>query len=281
MNSNEGEQPQRQNDDPPNPFKAKGNIAEHWFRRLNVQARDDKPPQGEEDTGADQDDQETKEENGGTSAFEHAYQGENARDQVLGAVEEEVDAAHIPMEQENEKLSEPNDQNDDAAVDDDTTAEPMSTRKRPFDDVRSEEPIDRLAENQAKKMALPPDEDQESDSNEDKEIEKDSNDDHPIVAFDMDKLVKDPTRDGQGQSQKLEEHDNSEEELSAETLRSLWETKRVHEPEVARELWERYKQATSSHAQRLCEQLRLILEPTLASKLQVRWLICCAHFSPY
>src|SRR3546814_1883973 len=31
---------------------------------------------------------------------------------------------------------------------------------------------------------------------------------------------------------------------------------------------ERYKQATSSHAQRLCEQLRLVLEPTLASKLQ-------------
>src|SRR3546814_19628353 len=31
---------------------------------------------------------------------------------------------------------------------------------------------------------------------------------------------------------------------------------------------ERYKQATSSHAQRLCEQLRPVLEPTLASKLQ-------------
>src|SRR5690606_15395160 len=32
-------QPQQRTQEPPNPFKARGDISEHWFRHLNVQAR--------------------------------------------------------------------------------------------------------------------------------------------------------------------------------------------------------------------------------------------------
>ena len=34
------------------------------------------------------------------------------------------------------------------------------------------------------------------------------------------------------------------------------------------ERWQKYENLTSSLAQQLCEQLRLVLEPTLASKLK-------------
>ena len=36
---------------------------------------------------------------------------------------------------------------------------------------------------------------------------------------------------------------------------------------AAMEVWNRYEQLTAPLAQQLCEQLRLVLEPTLASKL--------------
>ena len=37
---------------------------------------------------------------------------------------------------------------------------------------------------------------------------------------------------------------------------------------AAREAWQQYEALTSTLAQELCEQLRLVLEPTQASKLR-------------
>lgn len=52
----------------------------------------------------------------------------------------------------------------------------------------------------------------------------------------------------------------------------LWErtedTEGGHDPAVAIALWEKYRAASRPIAQRLCEQLRLVLEPMVATKLQ-------------
>lgn len=41
----------------------------------------------------------------------------------------------------------------------------------------------------------------------------------------------------------------------------------VADKHAAMKVWNRYEQLTAPLAQQLCEQLRLVLEPTLASKL--------------
>ena len=51
-------------------------------------------------------------------------------------------------------------------------------------------------------------------------------------------------------------------------LASLSELKvSVTDKHMAMEVWNRYEQLTAPLAQQFCEQLRLVLEPTLASKL--------------
>ena len=43
---------------------------------------------------------------------------------------------------------------------------------------------------------------------------------------------------------------------------------RAEEQQVAQETWRKYELLTSSLSQELCEQLRLVLEPSLATKLK-------------
>ena len=49
----------------------------------------------------------------------------------------------------------------------------------------------------------------------------------------------------------------------------------VEEQRVAQEAWRKYELLTSSLSQELCEQLRLVLEPSLATKL--KYVICKGH----
>ena len=46
----------------------------------------------------------------------------------------------------------------------------------------------------------------------------------------------------------------------------------TEEQRVAQEAWRKYELLTSSLSQQLCEQLRLVLEPSLATKL--KYVIC-------
>lgn len=50
----------------------------------------------------------------------------------------------------------------------------------------------------------------------------------------------------------------------------------AEEQQVAQEAWRKYELLTSSLSQELCEQLRLVLEPALATKL--KYVICKGRF---
>ena len=62
--------------------------------------------------------------------------------------------------------------------------------------------------------------------------------------------------------------DDDEEEVFdlRKAVQGLWSDTGRHQ-EAAAELWSRYRSASAPLAQRLCEQLRLVLEPLVASKL--------------
>ena len=50
----------------------------------------------------------------------------------------------------------------------------------------------------------------------------------------------------------------------------------AEEQRLAQEAWRKYELLTSSLSQELCEQLRLVLEPSLATKL--KYVICKERF---
>jgi midasin len=70
----------------------------------------------------------------------------------------------------------------------------------------------------------------------------------------------------QDRERRVEELDGDDAELAIETEGGF--TGGVVVPQSARLEWARHRAATETHAMRLCEQLRLVLEPTLATRLQ-------------
>ena len=67
------------------------------------------------------------------------------------------------------------------------------------------------------------------------------------------------------------EADNEALRKELEHYLTVWSQTRSDASKVEKEAverWRKYENLTSSLAQQLCEQLRLVLEPTLASKLK-------------
>lgn len=61
---------------------------------------------------------------------------------------------------------------------------------------------------------------------------------------------------------------NNEEEVDeSQELELIYENVRADDMNEARDLWSLHKASSENHSVRLCEQLRLILEPTLATRL--------------
>jgi midasin len=72
-----------------------------------------------------------------------------------------------------------------------------------------------------------------------------------------------------GKEEKEEEEEEEEEEVLdlRRGVQGLWQEHPHPSPDAAANLWARYRSASAPLALRLCEQLRLVLEPQVASKL--------------
>ena len=63
-----------------------------------------------------------------------------------------------------------------------------------------------------------------------------------------------------------------------EELLCKWRDLEKGSPEeqaTALDTWHKYEQLTSAHSQQLCEQLRIVLEPSVANKLKYGFLVMC------
>jgi len=248
--------------DVPNPMKDPGDASKFWHRKLNVIESNDTP---EDDNGGDDqvDDKDVSQsQNDGT--FE--YSGDHADStQVLGeATEEEAVEMEMPEQNEDDKDDntnegeKPNIENESDKLETKNTEKSQTRPKNQKSSMEDKEEFDDNAEQTDDGSIL--DERQEEDNeSEHEEMEVDDEDDDLItgthVVSDLSKLRVD------GTELKLNAGANVvEDEYMANTTAA--------EVEEARSQWLSIQGETQSLSRRLCEKLRLVMEPLVASKLR-------------
>lgn len=283
--------------DPPNPFKQRGDVNKAWHRRLNIVAPQEEGEDEEEENMAQHDDP-IDEESGGKGLYEHDRDG-CGLDQVLADVSEE-EAVQIPQsgEQsdkqrggEDEEIAmdregadqprprkdegrkrdrEGKDEKDSSGSQESEEAKRLRKKIKQEQDAERkqrlfDEGLDDEDNGEADDYLDPEDKGAAGGSGEkDEETEEDAMNfgDMGGKAYTNTKvLVKDDSND--------EVNDYSGEEGQEDILDVETELQMVGVvTSSARLEWSKHRAATESHATRLCEQLRLVLEPTLTTRLQ-------------
>mmetsp|Transcript_100511 Transcript_100511/g.197302 ORF Transcript_100511/g.197302 Transcript_100511/m.197302 type:complete len:1236 (-) Transcript_100511:73-3780(-) len=296
----DGDQPPpSRNQEPPNPFKQAGNVNEKWHRRLNLVL----PPEeagAEQDDGkaqaddsADADDQDVP-DGGGKGLYEHATKEEGAMEQVLADVAED-EAVQLP---ESGEQQQDNKRDLNSAMEQDNDSAEDNAKKEPEDRKRDRED-ERYRGQKAKKKRLNEDTAPEPvegalENEPEDEEEVDDEIDQMNVDSDSDGSEEDEGADGGGSDVGAQDEKDVFEGTKVFTkdafkfgatsdLPDAVDPNTVDEVNVnqadnltisanrlakGRLVWQQHRMATESYSMRLCEQLRLILEPTLATRLR-------------
>lgn len=287
--------PPPRNQEPPNPFKQAGNVNEKWHRRLNLvlppedDAQDQDDGKGQTDDNGDDD---QVPDGGGKGLYEHATKEEGAMEQVLADVAEE-DAVQLPESGEQQQQDNQRDLNSAMEQDKDSADDAAKPEQ---DDRKREREDERYRGHKAKKKRL---NDDAAPQPVDGELDEDPEDASQSSVDNID------AEDGLDDSES-EDGDVETSDPAAAESKDIFEGTKVHTkeqfkfgrtsevtdaPEQAgagevalneadnlaisanrlargRLVWQQHRAATESYSMRLCEQLRLILEPTLATRLR-------------
>jgi midasin len=255
--------------EPPNPFREEGDVTEAWHRRLNMaptvteDEEEEAPRKGQQDDSAEKEQQKK-------GLYE--YGDENDKEQVLADTSE--DQAQQPQGAETMPEQSEMDAENEEQQDEKQEELPSEMKKR----ARSKETEVEDKESAAKKQRheeLEPAEDNKPSTTEatddhgdgdeaaDGDDEFDESQKRPNAintdaAFNM--------KEGLGDDDEL----NSviEEPVEMEMLSSDYGSEKAMAIVNARRLWAKHRNSTDTHSMRLCEQLRLVLEPTLATRLR-------------
>lgn len=282
--------------EPPNPFKQAGNVNEKWHRRLNMVLP---PDEGENDAGQEEDgmndanDSDDVPDGGGKGLYEHASKEEGAMEQVLAdaAEEDQVQLPESGEQKDSQQDTATAMEQDSASPDDAAKEDPQEDRKRDRDEERykghkakkkrlnddaAPEPVegelDAESEDHVSESADESDEQANSDDEADSEAESDvpgnedkSSDTKDI--FDGSKVfTKEAFKFGATTDlQQVPEPEQTDDIMVNQTDTVVISANRLVK---GRLVWQQHRMATESYSMRLCEQLRLILEPTLATRLR-------------
>lgn len=247
--------------DTPNPFRDPGDAEKFWHRKLNMAEYS-----GVEDEVNAEDNNATDTENIDNSNTDGAFEFTSEQDnttQVLGATNDE----EMPQLDQQEEKSHEEDQNspNDETTQDGETQEKVNRNKAKQDSLNKDNAKD--------------DEDgfttHEMESTEDKaepqkdaqlEVEESSNDSHDS---DDDVLYENRVVTDIAQLQIQDNSDGMDTFLQDEMIavedRGFTTSEELNE---ARLLWSQLQAETNSLSRRLCEKLRLVMEPLVATKLQ-------------
>ena len=262
--------------EPPNPFRKKGDINEAWHRRLNIQT-----------TEVEEDDQDDSESNRGdatgdnTVTFEYEMESnekESNGPQVLSEATEK-DAVELPVSTENNQDDDDGSPTDHEGmeVDDSNSLEDEKKQGR----KRSRETAEQIGADDsngptesAKKKMCPEQSAETVDSDED-ETEKAPSDFNAIPSSRPHQTPQNSGIAVQNSENWLSSRDDSASDIDIiadedQFVDDASSRQPVSQEEMlqCREQWSLLTSAHRNDCNRLCEQLRLILEPTLASKLQ-------------
>ena len=247
----------------PNPFKNPGDATKFWHQKLNMvetQPAEDQADAGE--SSAEQDETPAGE-------YEYAPDEQTGGSQVLGEVAEDE---AIELEQQ-----------------DSTNQDANSDRKEPREEEKPPRPSKPQSKNGRKMQQA---RDQNQDNRNEEAVKPDEDEDSPEGEEDREDQIQDDQSEGTGgndddmDSQNLEEaqgnrvfSDLSRLEIEEEAKASqLMEMALVEDEQItgisseetleARHRWARIQGDTHNLALRLCEKLRLVMEPLVASKLR-------------
>ena len=298
-NPNQESNSERRRPEPPNPFRKLGDITERWHKRLNMDASVE-----EEQNHPDSRDN----ADNATGAFEFEMQGDHSSDdegggaQVLAEAADQ-DAMQLPTNpsgEDGERDMQDGEGDDldvksmeDAASRMSREAGASQREKRDRgDDGHESESGDDIGESSLKKKRTLPNEDQpgESSSEGDDDVSdflededsKKASDERAKSAddegYDKGKVISNAdswlTKDLKDDSVKEDrsrdmrvQQDDDDKSVELETPESYMQVSDAAMND-AREKWAQLSAQYQTICVRLCEQLRLVLEPTLASRLQ-------------
>ncbi len=263
--------------DAPNPFMNKGDIQKKWFRRLNMIDNDDLENinEGEDDTSEEDAGFNRDGDNDPKSQYEFS-QNKNDKncEQVLANVDAE-DAMQLP---ETGELEPQKNYEQDQEEDKLNSDEKSSKRSRQNEQEDTEEnTVPQIKKKRSDKQ-------NDIKENTDASLENDDDIDDLMsleISIDCEREsievgdlpVHEQILNGASiqtnRNFKFSDSSNIDAEPGeVNSFKSSVETKIGHNVGAARIKWQQHRMGTEAHAIRLAEQLRLILEPTLATRLQ-------------
>jgi len=261
--------------EPPNPFKERGDINKAWHRRLNLAtAEEDGEDEPEEPAAQEQDQKNEPKDKKGRGLFEYGKDEEDG-EQVL-ADELEDQAAQLPQgneKQDDKEVTEQPDKEDDQHnMDEDepdkAPKKETKSKKRDRSSTKGEEE----KESETKKQR----QEEENINSDDEMPEKEAEDVDDDVQKGEEAQAEDERNGKQVRTDATFRMREDTSDIVEDDSMHLLELQRAGEDfgyaiegiDAARELWAKHRSATDTHSMRLCEQLRLVLEPTLATRLQ-------------
>ncbi|KAN0037183.1 hypothetical protein ACTFIV_002519 [Dictyostelium citrinum] len=286
--------PKKQKQVDPNPYRSMGDANKEWKKRLNLKQEKD---EDEDEQSSDPKEKAPKQDPNAKENENQDY--EFIKDDEKLDKDEETDQAlaaatdsqlqDIPQnkaqddqeeEQEEDQMDIENDE-DDMDVDHKQEVEHQDDSKQQLDENKkismSKLKQDQLKQQKEKEKL---EKDQQADSEDDKldglnqkeQFTKEQLEN--LTNLDKEKAVLDDgDQDMEPEDEECEES-VEEKKLTREDLDRMrqeleqYKIENSSNPEIGTELWKKYEQLTNDLSQDLCEQLRLILEPTLATKLQ-------------
>ena len=251
---NETENRARDPIDAPNPFRSAGDATKFWHKKLRM-IEGDIESNEEVDTGKD-DLQENKD---GTGDFEFVSKEQESSAQVLGAANEE-DAAHL-------------EERDGSDSDDEKTNQPESQEKK--NDVSSRrEKSKSMGSKSGAESKMITDEEERDESDDKSEVKAEEE----VTETEATTLSDDEDVDAEGNRvvtdlSQLNFSETDESPVTREAMRGLVEEDTFAgisdaEAALARLRWSKIQGETQHLARRLCEKLRLVMEPLVATKLK-------------
>jgi midasin len=293
QDTNAQREQQQRKQRPPNPFDTKGDINEMWKRRLNMLDRDD------DDEGQNESKQPAPEEqdkNDYAGQFEKTRKDEASTEQVLDAAE---DNEVVQLNREQNETDAPEEERDaDAAMDEDMQPPaPKQEDKKKRDRERAPKNDDsRGRERDEKRMKLDRDDNDQASKLQNPEADEDNELSDEEFPDDDDASV--PSKDEDQEESSAAHADNKPEKtvifseqafqfgsssahgdyegdenkegdaLEAESYDNVQGGIVTSKLSDSKKLWQQHRHITEAFSTRLCEQLRLILEPSLCSRLQ-------------
>ncbi|EGG20931.1 type A von Willebrand factor domain-containing protein [Cavenderia fasciculata] len=266
----------------PNPYRSLGDVKKEWKKRLNM--FDDQQQQQEQKNKekAPKQDDSAKENKDQEYKFLNKDDDNQDADQALGAAE---DNQIQDLPKEANKPSDGLEEEDQMDLDDDQQ-EPEQEEVQHEDDAKEDEDKPKIS-GMSKMNMMEKKMKQEAEKKEMKELDKDQQDPDSLNAKDIE--VADKDKESLAMNGSLKENEDEDEDqdedaemkepvdrkkMSREDFEQMrqdlekWKLDNQGKLDYGSGLWQKYEQLTSDLSQELCEQLRLILEPTLATKLQ-------------